>query len=215
MLLYTINCSAGLPDVSSLHPHAACAQRGTGVHVRRRAPRLHGDLMEVMPSHSPYVNDNWAAAAHLAVIGTVAQPAHPVAALNVAAWVEGVLGEHPVLGVHLQAVRSYRHKGQCTMYIERAGSVQTCVTVLGERQASNQTRACSAYMCPCIATTCSPDSHLATQPVSGALGCLASTPALVVPLDGVSLEAAACNLCGQASKQASKQLSTPRVWDLT
>jgi hypothetical protein len=41
---------------------------------------------------------------------------------------------------------------------------------------------------------CSAGSDLPIKQVTGALGCLASTPALVVPLDGVSLEAAACNL---------------------
>jgi hypothetical protein len=43
-------------------------------------------------------------------------------------------------------------------------------------------------------------SHLPIQQVTGAFGCLTRTPALVVPLDGVSPEAAARNLW--AGKQA-------------
>jgi hypothetical protein len=41
------------------------------------------------------------ASAHLAIILPVAEPAHPVAALNVAARIEGVLRLDPVLGYHL------------------------------------------------------------------------------------------------------------------
>jgi hypothetical protein len=44
-------------------------------------------------------------ATHLAIILPVAEPAHPVAALNVAARVDGALSLKPVLGVHLQVVQ--------------------------------------------------------------------------------------------------------------
>jgi hypothetical protein len=68
----------------------------------------------------------------------------------------------------------------------------------------------------CTATQCSTDSHLATQPVAGTLWCLASTPALVVPLDGVSPEAAARNLWAgkQAHKGCSEQVVHPTGHDL-
>jgi hypothetical protein len=41
-------------------------------------------------------------ASHQTSILAVAEPAHPVAALNVAACIYGVLGLNPMLGVHLQ-----------------------------------------------------------------------------------------------------------------
>jgi hypothetical protein len=50
-----------------------------------------------------FVDKREHAPAHLAIILPVAEPAHPVAALNVAAWVEEVCGLNPVLGVHLQS----------------------------------------------------------------------------------------------------------------
>jgi hypothetical protein len=56
-----------------------------------------------------FVHHNWAAAAYLAVILPVAEPAHPVAALNVAAWVEEVCGLNPVLGEHLQVINVVKH----------------------------------------------------------------------------------------------------------
>jgi hypothetical protein len=52
------------------------------------------------------------ATAHLAIILPEAQPAHPVAALDVVAWVEEVCGLNPVLGVHLQAIKG-RHAAIC------------------------------------------------------------------------------------------------------
>jgi hypothetical protein len=48
----------------------------------------------------------------LAIIGMVAEPAHPVAALNVAAWVDEVCGLNPVLGVQLQAIKG-RQASSC------------------------------------------------------------------------------------------------------
>jgi hypothetical protein len=80
-----------------------------------------------------------AAPAHLAVIGTVAKPAHPVAALNVAAWVEGALGWHPVLGVHLQAREVVSTEAMSA--VKGAGS-SIHAKQSEHRQASNSTRAC-------------------------------------------------------------------------
>jgi hypothetical protein len=74
---------------------------------RQTGLRVHGGLC---PTMLPTKVTAGPATAHLAVILTVAQPAHPVTALDVAAWVEGVLGLNPVLGVGLQAVKFCRDK---------------------------------------------------------------------------------------------------------
>jgi hypothetical protein len=89
--------------------------------------------------HTIYVNRRQHATAHLAVISTEAKPAHPVAALDVAAWVEEVCGLNPVLGVHLQAVKCYQDRAHVHAYSMHA----RLSVLLGPRQASRA----SSEMC--------------------------------------------------------------------
>jgi hypothetical protein len=79
-----------------------------------------------------FVNKREHATAHLAIILPVEQPAHPVAALNVAAWVQEVCGLNPVLGVGLQAIKGYQHWAHVNADLMHARQL----ALMGPRQGS-------------------------------------------------------------------------------